>query len=357
MATQAVVPRSPAPALQIQKFATFPCLRGLAWDKDILYASRGYTLLKAQCLGEQFDWTPVAAYKPGWWRRITCQSRLGYRLVRDGFHALAVHPGGNLIAAVPGAIATLRTGEPEFRVTHRLLRGTRPLHICTTPDGRAYWGEYFDNAQRDEVHIYASDDEGLRWDVAHTFPSASIRHVHNIIYDRWAKCLWIFTGDYGRECRILTASLDLSTVDEIAAGNQQARAVAVIVDESGLFFASDTPLEQNHVYHLDRRGRLQQCGEISSSSIYGCNNRSGMFFSTMIEPSVANPSRDVTLYGSADGERWDALAQWHKDRWPMKYFQYGNAVLPDGENSTDLLAVTTIAVEHADLETSIWKVS
>ena len=76
----------------------------------------------------------------------------------------------------------------------------------------------------------------------------------------------------------------------------------------------------------------------------------------MREPSVANPTRDVTLYGSVDGERWDGLAQWRKDRWPMKYFQYGNAFLPDGENSTDLLAITTIAVENSDLETSIWKV-
>jgi hypothetical protein len=356
MATRAVVPHPIAPALQARKIAAFPRMRVLAWDQDVLYASRGYTLLKARCLGEQFDWTPVASYKPGWLRKITSQSRLGCRLVRDGFHALAVHPSGNLIAAVPGAITTLRTGEPEFRVTHRLLRGTRPLHICTTPDGRAYWGEYFDNAQRDEVHIYASDDGDSPWHLAYTFPSASIRHVHNIVYDRWEKCLWFFTGDYGRECRILRASLDLSTVDEIVAGNQQARAVAVIVDESGLFFASDTPLEPNHVYHLDRRGRLQQCAEISSSSIYGCRTRSGMFFCTMIEPSEANPSRNVTLYGSADGARWDALAQWRKDRWPMKYFQYGNASLPDGENSTDLLAITTIAVEHADLETSIWKV-
>lgn len=357
MATQAVVSHPLVRALQMRKIASFPRMRVLAWDQDALYASRGYTLLRTHCVGEQFDWAPVAAYKPEWWRRATSQSRLGYRLVRDGFHALAVHPNENLIAAVPGAIATLRKGDSEFRVTHRLLRGTRPLHICTTPDGRVYWGEYFDNAERDEVHIYASDDGGSRWDVPYTFPSASIRHVHNIVYDRWAKCLWIFTGDYGRECRILRASLDLSTVDEVVAGNQQARAVAVIVDQSGLFFASDTPLEQNHVYHLDRSGRLQQCAEISSSSIYGCRTRRGMFFSTMIEPSDANLARDVTLYGSADGERWDALAQWSKDHWPMKYFQYGNAFLPDGENLTDFLAVTTVAVRNADLETAIWRVS
>ena len=357
MATQAVVSRPLAPVLQIRKITAFPRTRVLAWDQDVLYASRGYTLLKARCIGERFVWEPVATYKPEWWRRITNRSPLGYRLVRDGFHALAAHPRGNLIAAVPGAIATLRKGESEFRVTHRLLRGTRPLHLCMTPEGRAYWGEYFDNAQRDEVHIYASDDGGLAWDVAYTFPKQAIRHVHNIVYDRWAKCLWIFTGDYRSECRILKAPLDLSSLDEVVAGNQQARAVAVTVDESGLFFASDTPLEQNHVYHLDRSGRLHQCTEISSSSIYGCRTRRGLFFSTMIEPSAANPARDVSLYGSAHGTRWDALAQWRKDRWPMKYFQYGNAFLPDGENSTDFLAVTTIAVENADLETSIWHVS
>jgi hypothetical protein len=76
----------------------------------------------------------------------------------------------------------------------------------------------------------------------------------------------------------------------------------------------------------------------------------------MIEPSMVNASRDVTLYGSADGDRWDALTRWRKDRWPMKYFQYGNAFLPDGENATDFLAVTTIAVEGVDLETSIWNI-
>ena len=355
MATHAVVAHTVAPALRIRRVATFPHVRVLAWDRDILYASSGYTLLKASFSSESFDWAHVAKYKPAWWRNITNQARFSYRLVRDGFHALAVHPNGSLVAAVPGAIATLRMGQSEFRVTHRLLRGTRPLHLCATPEGRMYWGEYFDNARRDEVHIYGSGDGGTTWQVAHTFPKGAIRHVHNIVYDRWDQCLWVFTGDYGQECKILRASLDFSTFDEVVAGNQQARAVAVIAEESGLFFASDTPLEGNHIYRLDRRGRLLQCCEISSSAIYGCRTREGMFFSTMIEPSEVNRGRDVTLFGSADGERWDPLTHWRKDRWPMKYFQYGNAFLPDGENITDFLAVTTIAVKKADLETSIWK--
>jgi hypothetical protein len=260
------------------------------------------------------------------------------------------------VAAVPSAIATLRAGESEFRISHRLTRGTRPLHITATPDGRVFWGEYFDNSQRDEVHIYASLDQGMTWQVAHTFVRGSIRHVHNILYDRWEKCLWIFTGDYGAECRILRASLDFATVDEVAGGGQQARAVAALVDEDGLYFATDTPLEQNFIYYLSRRGRMLRLSDIPSSSIYACKNRSGMFFSTMVEPSEVNPSRSVSLFGSGDGAEWRSLAAWRKDRWPMKFFQYGNAFLPDGENTTDLLAVSTIAVEGSDLQTSIWKV-
>ena len=48
--------------------------------------------------------------------------------------------------------------------------------------------------------------------------------------------------------------------------------------------------------------------------------------------------------------------QWKKDFWPMSLFQYGNAVLPDGRNATEFLAVTTVAVDGDDLKTSIWRV-
>jgi hypothetical protein len=354
MATQAALATSSSSALKLAPMATFANLRALSWDGDLLYASRGYELLSARA--PEFAWRTVGQYRPEWWRNLSTRNRLSFRLVRDGFHALAILPQGNTVAAVPGAIATLRAGESRFQISHRLRRGTRPLHITATPDGRVFWGEYFDNPRRDEVYIYASLDQGITWQVAHVFSKGSIRHVHNILYDRWENCLWIFTGDYGAECRILRASLDFATVDEVAGGSQQTRAVAAVVNEDGLYFASDTPLEQNHIYYLSRRGRILTLGTLPSSSIYACKNRSGMFFSTMVEPSAVNPSRSVSLFGSEAGGEWQSLAAWKKDSWPMKLFQYGNAFLPDGENSTDLLAISTIAVEGADLQTSIWKV-
>jgi hypothetical protein len=331
-------------------------MRALAWDRKVLYASRGYTLLACDTAASDFDWRTVGKYHPRWWRRLTASTRLSFRLLRDGFHALAVLGSGHVIAAVPGAIVTLFPGENQFRVSHKILRGTRPLHFCVVPRGAVYWGEYFDNPGRDEVHIYGSHDQGKAWSIAYTFPRAAIRHVHNIVYDEWDNCLWVLTGDNGPECRILRASCDFKTVEVVLTGNQQARAVAMVPTKEGLYFSSDTPSESNHVYRLDRAGKLTQLTSLTSSSIYGCRTGESIFFSTMVEPSEANQDRNVRLFGSRDGSRWDALLDWRKDRWPMKYFQYGNVLLPDGSNTSGLLALTTIAVTKNDLETIIWRV-
>jgi hypothetical protein len=342
--------------LNIVPVAAFPGLKTLAWRGDWLYASRGYSLLRVNTSKEAIEWQPVAHYVPVWWRNLSVGSRLTFRLFRDGFHALASLASGHIVAAVPGAILTLAPGEIEFKVSHRVLRGTRPLHITATPDDHIFWGEYFDNPARDEVHIYASTDQGSRWDVAYTFPRGAVRHVHNIIYDEWANCLWVLTGDNGSECGILRVSCDFKNVDVVLSGHQQARAVALVPTPDGLYFSSDTPLESNHVYRLERGGTLTELARLSSSSIYGCRAGGGTFFSTMVEPSPTNLDRNVRLYGSLDGSHWSDLMQWRKDFWPMSLFQYGNAVLPDGRNATGFLAVTTVAVDRDDLKTSIWRV-
>lgn len=347
--------------------ARVPHLRALAWSGDLLYASRGYELVRAriQDPSASLIWQPVAAFRPEGRRRLSVRSRLTARLFRDGFHALAVLPSGGLVAAVPGAIVTLGPNEKEFRTTHSITRGTRPLHITAVPGGAVFWGEYFDNPSRDEVRIYTSSDGGATWSVAYTFPQGAIRHVHNIVHDPWADCLWVLTGDYGDECRILRAACDFSGAEAVLQGNQQARAVALVAMEDGLYFSSDTPLEANYVYRLDREGELSRLASISSSSICGCRVNDHVFFSTMVEPSEVNRVRRVQIYGSTgasanqpirDEKTWRPLLSWQKDRWPMRLFQYGNAFLPDGNNTTPYLAVTTIAVESDDMVTSLYAV-
>lgn len=345
--------------LTLHCVARIPRLRALAWDGGVLYASRAYQLMRAQINPvSNLDWKSVATFHPGWKRRLSASNRLSARLLRDGFHALAVLPAGGFVAAVPGSIVTLRPGEDEFSQTHAITRGTRPLHITAVPGGTVYWGEYFDNASRDEVHIYGSSDGGATWSIAYTFPKRAIRHIHNIVHDPWQNCLWILTGDYGDECRILRASCDLSRVESVLQGRQQTRAVAAIPTEDALYFSSDTPLEQNYIYRLDGAGKLSQLASISSSSIYGCRVGMNLFFSTMVEPSEVNRDRTVRVYGadSRTPDHWRAKLEWKKDRWPMGLFQYGNAFLPDGNNTAACLAVTSVAVTRDDIVTSLYSV-
>lgn len=347
------------PTPKLRKVAAWRGIRVLAWDGDVLYGCRGYQVVRLQG-GKNVNWESVARFHPAWWRNVTSRNSLSYRLVRDGFHALAILGGTTndqtIVGAVPGALVTRTPGSNEFQVTHQVHRGTRPLHVTAVPSGNIYWGEYFDNRARAEVHIYVSTDCGRTWQIAYTFPAGSIRHVHNIVYDRWGDCLWILTGDEGAECKVLRASCDLRAVEVVLAGNQQARAVAAIPTQDGLYLSTDTPLEKNHVYRLNRTGNVEQVGDLASSSIYGCRVGGAMFFSTMVEPSPANPGREVHLVGSGDGKNWHVLARWKKDALPMRYLQYGNAFLPDGENATRYLAATTIAVETDDLVTTLWEV-
>jgi hypothetical protein len=350
------IPPDQQPSLTLTPAGRYPGLRALAWAGDQLYVSRGYELLstRIQSVPEKQEWRAVARFQPGFRSRLSVTTRLSARLFRDGFHALTVLPSGGLVAAVAGAIISAGANENEFRVTHAILRGTRPLHITAVPGGAVYWGEYFDNSARDEVHIYGSADGGATWTVVYTFPKGAIRHVHNIVHDPWENCLWVLTGDYGDECRVLRASCDFSHVEAVLQGNQQARAVALVPMPDGLYFSSDTPLESNYVYRLDRQGGLSRLASISSSSIYGCRVGDRVFFSTMVEPSEVNRDQQVRIFGGREAGSWRPLLAWSKDRWSMRFFQYGNAFLPDGNNPTPYLAVSTIAVEDEDMATSIY---
>ena len=344
----------------LSRVARLPGLRVLAWSGDVLYASRNYELLRTR-IASPFQvpsWETVGSFSPSLARSLTVRFKLAGRLFRDGFHALTAPESGNIVAAVPGAIITLKSGEKEFRPTHKITRGKRPLHITSVPGGATYWGEYFDNSSREEVHIYGSHDGGETWSPTFTFPKGAIRHVHNIVFDAWDRCLWILTGDYGNECSILRASLDMKHVESVIRGNQQARAVAAVPMPDGLYFSTDTPLESNFIYRLDRGGALTKLTTISSSSIYGCRTAGKLFFSTMVEPSEVNRDRKARVY-AADAQRpeeWRRALDWTKDIWPMWLFQYGNAFLPDGNNETDYLAVTTVAVKSDDMALSLYRV-
>ncbi len=341
-------------SLHLEPLGRFPGLRVLAWCSGRLYAGRGYRLYRWQenCA----DWQRVASFSPSWSRRLSSLHPLSARLRRDGYHALVELQDGALVAVLPGVIAQLPPGAGEFRATFRIPRGTRPLSLAATPDGHVFWGEYFDNPAREAVHIYGSGDGGHTWRIRYTFPPKSIRHIHSITYDPHGDCLWILTGDLDAECRLLRAAPDFSSMEVVLAGSQQNRAVTLLPLPEAVYFATDSPFEQNYVYSLRGRGHLQQLAPIKSSSFFSARTGGAMFFSTVVEPSPVNDNSQAHLYGSADGRNFATLLSWPRDALPLKFFQYPNILLPAGENETAILALTGLAVRGEDQVTHLYRV-
>ena len=304
------------------------------------------------------EWQPVAKFRPPAWRQFTSRIALAHRLVRDGFHALNVLSSGHIIAAVPGAIITRRPNQPHFEITHKILRGTRPLHIASTPDGTLYWGEYFDNRDRSEVFIYGSSDQGATWSVAYTFPAKAIRHVHNIVHDPWQNCLWILTGDYEHECRILQATCDLRTVEPVLEGNQQTRAVALIPTPDALYFSSDTPLEKNFIYRLSRSGELAKVRHDQRILNIRMRRRLDACFSPPWSNQVHRTRAGKCAFIEATTVGTGNNAS-HGKRTPGRCAISSMAMRSCRMESitAHLLAVTTIALRGADQQMGLWRVN
>lgn len=341
--------------LRLRLLGRFPGRRALTWHHADLYVSERYALWR--WLSLEGRWEYVARFQPDWTRRLSSATRLGSRLRRDGFHSLGILPDGGLVAVVPGAIALCPKGRTNFDVVWRIRRGTRPLALAVLPDGAMYWGEYFDNKGRDAVHVYGSRDLGASWEIVYTFPPGRIRHVHSITYDPHANHLWMCTGDYDDESHIMRVSLDWTSVESVVGRGQQTRTVRPLPTEKGLYFATDSELEQNHIYRLTSDGALEELAFSPGPSLWSCRAGGALFFSTHVEPSQVHRGRCATLQGSRDGIRWTTLIEWRRDRWHPILFQYASMILPAGANDTRVLAATGAAVEGEDGVMHLWEVS
>jgi len=344
--------------INLRLITQVPNFRVLLWEGDYLYGSRGYTLFRinGKEIGQDNLTIEKVAYcKPDSIRRIASENNLLRRLLRAGFHAIRMLDS-KIIGIVAKNIVVMESNEKEFISTFKIKRGTRPLGMAVTPDGKIYWGEYFKNRKRKEVYIYGSEDGGCTWDVVYAFPKKTIRHVHNVLYDPYENCLWILTGDEGREPKIMKASLDWKYVDVILEGSQQARSATMIFKKDSIFFATDTPHEQNYIYRLDRKTeRIEKIFPLPGPSMWSGVTSKYMFFSTASEPGRSYCD-SACVFGSKNGSNWEKLKCWIKDKFHPKYFQFGNIIFPHGITNESFLATTGVAVKELDYNTLIWKI-
>ena len=79
-------------AIRLRRVAAYRGIRVLTWDKDVLYACRGYEIVRLGVGASASDWQMVARFHPVWWRRLTSRSALNVPYVSAAMDTVTEAP-------------------------------------------------------------------------------------------------------------------------------------------------------------------------------------------------------------------------------------------------------------------------
>ncbi len=288
--------------------------------------------------------------------RFVLWSRLLTRLFRGGIRAGVAINDDLVLLSAGNSIIEYSLKNKRIVARHSFVERIRPLvfsKIESVPgfeDGIVFGG-YLTNMGKKSVNVYKWSGQG-KWDVVYRFAEGTINHVHNIIPDPIGKCLWIFTGDFGDAAAIWRATDNFGKVERVLYGDQRYRACVAYALDDGLVYATDSPLTENHIYHLDRDLNLHTISSIDGSCIYGCRCGDNLVFESTVEPSgvyknkldflfcwKAGPgikNRDAHLYVGTIQSGFQELYKEKKDCLPF-VFQFGVFRFPFGDNPSNIL--------------------
>jgi len=310
-------------------------------DSELLLASRGLTILRSDDGGDTFK--EIARIPRSFKDRQLGIGRLVARFLRADIHSISPTGDGQLVVFSGRKIFSIgaNTGIIESSCA---IRGSRPLCVCTTAH-EIYYGEYRHNAERSPVHVWASGDGGKTWRAVWQF--TDVRHVHGVFEDPTDSSIWITTGDRDQESKIWRTNDNFSSLSAVISKGQQSRAVSLLFSGSAIAFGTDIPDLQNTICLFDRASERQvMCTEVSGPVFFANNAQSHMFFSTAVEPSDINRSKDVVIYASSDWHIWEEAARLKKDWLPPKLFQHGQARFATGPGDGESVWISPIGTTH-----------
>ncbi len=252
-------------------------------------------------------------------------SRRFLRAEITSFYHLA---NGDKIAVAKKGLFLCKKGNNTFEKCFPMPRGSKPLNLCFAPSGNIYFGEYFQNLEKQAVNIYCSDDNALTWHIAYTFEAGNINHIHGLFFDKYTNRIWIATGDRENECIIGYTEDEFKTFVEVFRGGQEYRTCQLFFYKDFIVFGTDTQYEQNVIKKFDRKTlEITELQKVQGSVIKGGQVGDVAFISTTVEPSKVNTDKYAHLWVTKDGLHWEERYKAKKDCWPS-IFQFGTFEFP-----------------------------
>lgn len=276
------------------------------------------------------------------------------RIFRAEITGLYTLSNGARLAIAKKGLFLQKQGIGNFEKCFSIPRGSKPLNICIAPSGNLYFGEYFQNMEKQAVNIYCSEDNAQSWHIAYTFQEGEINHIHGLFYDKYTNRIWVATGDRENECIIGYTEDEFKTFVEVFRGGQEYRTCQLFFYKDFIVFGTDTQYEQNVIKKFDRKTlEITELQEVQGSVIKGGQVGEVAFISTTVEPSKVNTDKYAHLWVTKDGLHWEERYKAKKD-WLPFIFQFGTFEFPqyDGIDKLERLYFSGRALKGLDGKTT-----
>ena len=283
------------------------------------------------------------------WKKALVRIRSAERLLRLEPRIAKALNDNEFLLSYQGEVLLINTKDASCSVEHRYRSGmNNPLSFCSI-NNRILYGEYFSNKKHEACAIYERTSKG-NWERVFKFCAGSIKHIHQIVFDKYRECIWILTGDADNETGIWKSDMSFSRVERVFSGSQKYRSCFMMPLKNGLVYATDTPLESNAVYFAKETedGTFEEpiaVYEMCGPCIYGrVIDDEVMVMSTSVEPDPSLPTARymvTTKLGKGVKDRYCHLVAGNiemgfhefcrlkKDRYWMGLFQFGSLLFPD----------------------------
>jgi len=250
------------------------------------------------------------------------------RFLRAEITGLYSLPNDERLAIAKKGLFLQKQGDGSFEKVFAMPRGSKPLNICIALSGKLYFGEYFQNMEKQAVNIYGSEDNGVTWHVIYSFLEGNINHIHGLFFDKYTNRIWVATGDRENECIIGYTEDEFKTFVEVFRGGQEYRTCQLFFYKDFIVFGTDTQYEQNVIKKFDRQTlKITELQKVQGSVIKGGQVGDVAFISTTVEPSKVNKDRYAHLWVTKDGLHWEERYKAKKD-WLPFIFQFGTFEFP-----------------------------
>lgn len=253
---------------------------------------------------------------------------LSKRLLRAEITGLYLLKNGDRLAVAKKGLFHCKNDGKTYVKSFSIPRGSKPLNMCFAPSGNIYFGEYFQNMDKQAVNIYCSKDNAQTWYVAYTFKLGNINHIHGLFYDKFTNRIWVATGDREDECIIGYTEDEFKSFVEVFRGGQEYRTCQLFFYQDFIVFGTDTQYEQNVIKKFDRKTlEITELQKVQGSVIKGGQVGDVAFISTTVEPSKVNTDKYAHLWVTKDGLHWEERYKAKKD-WLPHIFQFGTFEFP-----------------------------